>query len=322
MSADGAASRRPQAPGAGPPPSARMRRIARVLVAILGLNLLVAIAKLVYGARVGAVALTADGIHSLIDAGANVVALFGIHAAARPPDADHPYGHRKYETVAALLVVGLLFLGCWEIATSALDRLLHPRPPAITPASFVVLIATLVVNAVVVAVERREGRRLRSELLVADAAHTGSDVFATLLVLASFVAARARMAHADAIAAGIIVVLIVRAGIGILQGTIATLSDERRIPPEDVEREASGEAGVREVHNVRSRGAADDIHLDLHILVDPALPIARAHAIGHRVEQRLRGRWPGVTDVVVHVEPALESERATTREGGGLKAEG
>jgi divalent metal cation (Fe/Co/Zn/Cd) transporter len=73
---------------------------------------------------------------------------------------------------------------------------------------------------------------------------------------------------------------------------------------------------------VRSRGPADDIHLDLHVLVDPATPLAEAHALGHRVEQRLREQWPGVTDVVVHVEPALPGERATERVGGGLRAEG
>jgi divalent metal cation (Fe/Co/Zn/Cd) transporter len=127
---------------------------------------------------------------------------------------------------------------------------------------------------------------------------------------------------ADVACAGAIVVLIARAGWGIVRGTLSTLADERRIPPDEVEAEATAEPGVLEAHNVRSRGALDDIHLDLHILVDPRMPIADAHGIGHRVEQRLRGRYPGLTDVVVHVEPAVESERARRREGGGLQAEG
>jgi divalent metal cation (Fe/Co/Zn/Cd) transporter len=147
-------------------------------------------------------------------------------------------------------------------------------------------------------------------------------VFATLLVLASFVAVYFRISWADVGAAGLIVVLIVRAGWRILMSTLSTLSDERRLAPDEVEAVAILEPGVREVHNVRSRGPADDIHLDLHILVDPATPLAEAHAIGHRVERRLRDRWPGVSDVVVHVEPALESERAHERVGGGLRAEG
>lgn len=299
----------------------RARHVTRVLAVIFVLNLAVALGKLLFGIRIGAVALVADGVHSLIDALANVVAIVGIAAAQRPPDANHPYGHRKYETVAALGVVAMLFLGCWEILTTAWERLWHPRAVTVAPTVFAVVVATLAVNGLVVWYERRAARRLGSELLEADAAHTGSDLFATLLVLASFGATRLHIPHADVAAAGVIVVLIVRAGIVILKGTVATLSDERRIDPVDVERAALEQPGVREAHNVRSRGPHDDIHLDLHILVDPSMRIDAAHAIGHGVEQRLRARWPNLTDVVVHVEPALASERATTREGGGLKAE-
>jgi cation diffusion facilitator family transporter len=299
-----------------------MEQISRVLWVIFVLNLVVAVAKLFYGHRTGAVALTADGVHSLLDASGNVVALVGIHAARRPPDANHPYGHRKYETFAALGVAAMMFIACWEIGTAAFDRLLHPRLPAISLESFLVLALTLVVNLVVVLVEQREGRTLHSELLLADAAHTRSDVYATMLVFASFLAARLHVPYADGVAAVLILGLVLHAGFQIVKGTFSTLSDERRIAPEDVERTALEEPGVRESHNVRSRGPNDDIHLDLHILVDPAMRIMDAHEIGHRVERRLRERFPGLTDVVVHVEPALESERARVREGGGLKAEG
>jgi cation diffusion facilitator family transporter len=174
----------------------------------------------------------------------------------------------------------------------------------------------------VVVVERREGKRLQSELLLADAAHTSSDVYATLLVFASFGAARLHIAFADVVAATLILGLILHAGFRIVKGTLSTLSDERRIAPEQIEAAALEDPEVLEAHNVRSRGPDDDIHLDLHILVDPRMPIAEAHAVGHRVERRLRANWPGLTDVVVHVEPGLESERARVREGGGLKAEG
>jgi len=300
----------------------RLDRIARVLWWILWLNLVVAAAKLLYGWRSGAIAMTADGIHSLLDASSNVIGLVGVAVARRPPDANHPYGHRKYETFAALGVAVMLFAGCQEIVTSVVERLHHPAPPAITPLGFAVIGLTLAINLFVVWVEGREGRRLGSELLTSDAAHTASDLAASLLVLASFVAVRAGAAWADVWVALIIVVLIAVAGIRILLGTLSTLSDERRIPPEEVEAAAVEEPGVLEAHNVRSRGPGDDIHLDLHILVDPRMPIAAAHELGHRVERRLRERWPGLTDVVVHVEPALESERATGREGGGLKAEG
>jgi cation diffusion facilitator family transporter len=303
--------------------SLRLASIARVMWIVLGLNLVVALAKLIYGQRSHAIAITADGVHSLLDAASNVVGLVGVRVARRPADNNHPYGHRKYETFAAMGVAMMLFLGCWEIGAATLERLVHPRFPDVDLLGYGVIGATLAINALVVFYETRAARALQSELLESDAAHTGSDVFATLLVLASFVAIRFHVGWADVAAAGLIVVLIVRAGVRILKGTLSTLSDERRLDPVEVETVALTEPGVLEVHNVRSRGPADDIHLDLHILVDPATPLSDAHAQGHRVEGRLRQRWPGVSDVVVHVEPALESERAHERvAGGGLKAEG
>jgi cation diffusion facilitator family transporter len=216
----------------------------------------------------------------------------------------------------------MMLLGCLEIATSVIDRLRHPQVPRVTTMGFVILGGTLAINLLVVAVERLEGRRLKSELLIADAAHTASDLGASLLVLASFIAARFRIGWVDLVASGLIVLLVLKAGYSILRDTLSTLSDQRRIEPAEVEKEAAEVAGVLEAHNVRSRGPLDDIHLDLHVLVDPELPLAEAHRVGHRVEARLRTRWPGVTDVVVHVEPALDSERAHSRQGGGLRAEG
>jgi cation diffusion facilitator family transporter len=300
----------------------RLDRIRRVLWWILWLNLAVALAKLIYGYRSGAIAIGADGLHSLLDTASNAIGLVGLAVARRPPDANHPYGHRKYETVAALGVVAMMFMGCHEIIAAAIERLRHPRLPEVTVVGFVLLAVTISINLLVVSIERREGRRLQSELLLADATHTQSDVLASLLVTGSFVAVRFGIGWADLVAAGLIVAFILRAGIGILRSTLSTLSDERRIPPAQVEAVALEELGVLEAHNVRSRGPADDIHIDLHILVDPGTALAEAHKIGHRVERRLRDRWPGLTDVVVHVEPALDSERAQSREGGGLKAEG
>lgn len=300
----------------------RSRKIAFVLAVILVLNLAVAIAKIAYGRKSGALGIQADGLHSLLDGSSNIIGLVGVAVASRPPDANHPYGHRKYETFAALAVAVMMFLGCWEIGSAAFARLRHPVAPQVTGEGFVILVATLLVNLFVTVWERRAGQALRSEMLVADAAHTGSDVLATLLVLASFGAMKLGWAWADLVAAALVIGLVLRAGFEVLRGTLSTLSDERRVEPQLVEREALLEEGVLEVHNVRSRGTLDDVHVDLHVLVDPRMPIADAHAIGHRVEKRLVARWPEFTDVVVHVEPALPTERARTREeGGGLKAE-
>jgi cation diffusion facilitator family transporter len=301
--------------------SDRSKKIVWVLWGVLVLNLAVAFAKLWYARVSGALSIQADGLHSLIDGSSNVIGIVGVMVASRPPDANHPYGHRKYETFAALAVAVMMFFGCWQIAESAFARVHHPVVPRIGPGGFVVLLATLAVNLGVTVFERRAGKALHSEMLLADAAHTGSDVLATVLVLLGFVAMRLGWVWADLVAAALVVAIVVRTGLEVLRGTLSTLSDERRIEPGLVEREALLEEGALEVHNVRSRGPLDDVHVDLHVLVDPRMPIADAHAIGHRVERRLVARWPGFTDVVVHVEPALPGERARVREGGGLRAE-
>jgi cation diffusion facilitator family transporter len=300
----------------------RRRAIARILWVTLGLNLLVATAKLVFGQLSGSLAITADGLHSLLDGSSNVIGLVGVGVAGRPPDDNHPYGHRKYETFAALGVAALMLLGGREIAFHAWERMQHPVTPHIMPVAFAIMTGTMAVNLVVVAIERRGARRLGSELLQSDSAHTLSDVYATLLVITSLAAQRLGVGWADLAATGVILLLILKAGIHLLRTTLSTLSDERRIAPAEIEQVAALEPGVLEAHNVRSRGPQDDVHVDLHVLVDPGTLLAEAHAIGHRVEQRLRERFPGVTDVVVHVEPALEDERATRREGGGLRARG
>jgi len=298
----------------------RARQVSRVLWGVLFLNLAVAAAKLVYGRISGAVAMSADGLHSVLDGLSNVVLLVGLRVASRPPDRNHPYGHRKYETVAALGVVAMIFLGGREILSAAIDRVHTPRLPHITPAGYAILLVTLGVNIAVVWLERRAGLRLKSEILIADAAHTGSDVLASVLVLVSFALSPLHQTWVDVAAAFVIVGLILRGGWEVLKRTLSTLSDERRIDPAEVQQVALEEPGVREAHNVRSRGTEDDIHLDLHVLVDPELKIRAAHEIGHRVEERLRGRWNGVTDIVVHIEPAIESERGVSTEGGELKA--
>src|SRR5438034_10370784 len=133
----------------------RMERIAAVLRGILLLNLAVAVAKLIYGARVGAIAITADGIHSLLDASSNVIGLVGIAVARRPPDANHPYGHRKYETFAALGIVAMMLFGCREILSATFERLRHPRVPEISGLGYVLIAATIVINVGVVVIEGR-----------------------------------------------------------------------------------------------------------------------------------------------------------------------
>ena len=277
--------------------------IRRVLYITLALNWAVAAAKLTWGHLSGSVALTADGFHSLLDGSSNIVALVGIWMAHQPPDTGHPYGHRKFEALTALAISGFLFFACFEIFQSALSRLRGAQPIVQSPAIYAVAIATLCVNLFVTIYERRQGTRLGSEALLADSKHTLSDVGATLLVLVSFVCSRLGWTLVDGIAGLVIAGVIAFAGWTIVQQTMPTLADASLLPAEDLATCAEEVAGVRECHRVRSRGTPDEVLVDLHVLVDPLLTIAEAHQIGHRVETRVRERWPGVIEVLVHVEP-------------------
>jgi cation diffusion facilitator family transporter len=168
----------------------RYDAVARVLWRVLLLNLLVAVAKLVFGYATGAVSIISDGFHSLTDSGSNVMGLIGLRASRKPPDADHPYGHRKFETLAAGGIFVFLLFVVVEVTRAAFDRLTSGLAPEVTVYSFGVMLVTLAINLFVVRYERREGRRLNSEILFADAMHTRSDVLTSCAVLISLASVR------------------------------------------------------------------------------------------------------------------------------------
>src|SRR5207253_5264175 len=163
----------------------RHRSVVRVLRRVLILNLIVAIAKVALGYFSGAVSILSDGFHSLADASSNVVALVGVSAAQRPADRNHPYGHRKYETMASVAILMFMLLVLSEVAWNAIAHLRAPSMPTVLPIGMLTMVATLVVNVFVVRYESRAGRRLRSEVLGVDARHTKSDVWTTIAVLAA-----------------------------------------------------------------------------------------------------------------------------------------
>src|SRR5437588_60964 len=180
----------------------RYSSVVRVLLRVLFLNLGVAIAKIGFGYASGAISILSDGFHSLTDAASNVVGLVGVQAAGRPPDEDHPYGHRKYETVAAAAVTLFLLLVMIEVLRNAFNHLSgRTAPHAITIASFVVMMVTVAVNLIVIWYESREATRLGSEVLLADAMQTRGDVWTSVTVFAALDGARAGLPIIDPLAA-------------------------------------------------------------------------------------------------------------------------
>ena len=284
----------------------RFTAIRRVLWQVLALNLLVAVAKLIYGALTGAISMVADGLHSLLDSSSNVIGLFGTAAAARPPDHGHPFGHRKFEVLGALGIAFLLGLACFEILRGSIERLMSGGAPRVTPWSFAIMAGTMAINAWVSAYEKRRGDRLRSPILVADSLHTRSDIFASAAVLVGLLGARLKVPWLDPVAALLIVGFILWAGYQIVSSALDILADARVYHPDDIAGVIMQVDGVLECHDIRTRGLPDHVHLDFHMVVAPGTPTHEAHEIAHRVMERVQGRFPQIRDVTPHVEPPEE----------------
>jgi cation diffusion facilitator family transporter len=281
----------------------RYSKIKWILTVVLTLNLTVALAKGLYGYFTHSVSMLADGFHSLFDAAASMVGLTGIYIAARPADKGHPYGHSKYETFASLAIGLLLAVAVFEILYLAYQRIITPTFPFVGINSFLIMVATIAINLVITTYENRQGRVLGSEILIADSLHTRSDIYASLAVIASLIAAKLGLHIVDIVVALGIAVLIGRAAWWVFKESIDTLSDKARLEIEAVKELAMTTRGVRDCHAIRTRGRENEIYLDLHLLVDPKVSVKEAHEISHQVEGRVKAAFRGVVDVVIHVEP-------------------
>jgi cation diffusion facilitator family transporter len=285
--------------------SERIRTVRRTLWIVLGLNLAVAGAKLGYGLITGSVAMTADGFHSVFDGSSNVIGLLGMALAARPPDESHPYGHGKYETYASAAIGGMLVVAAWEVGWSAIEGLrAGARSPEVTVVSFLVMVLTLTVNTGVTTYERRVGRRVGSDLLLADASHTASDIIVSLGVIGSLVAVRLGYPVADPIIALLVALAIIRTAVTVLARAEATFSDRARLDVEAVNTSVVSVEGVQGCHSVRTRGSMSEVFVDLHAEVDPETTVERGQQISAAINERIRQAFPQVVDVLVHLCPS------------------
>ena len=282
----------------------RYSAVTTVLVRVLLLNLGVAIAKIAFGYTSGAISILSDGFHSLTDSASNVAGLVGVRAAQQPPDRDHPYGHRKYETVAAAGVTVFLLIVVVEVLRNAFNHLTgRATPPEISAASFAVMLVTIVVNLVVVVYEGRAADRLASEVLMADATQTRGDVWTSMAVIGALLGARLGLPILDPIAALIVAGFISYSGYQILRATTGILSDRIVIADTDLERVVLSVPGVLGCHHIRTRGSADHVFLDLHVWLPADMRLTDAHGLSHVVKDRLMTRYPQIADAVIHIEP-------------------
>jgi len=279
--------------------------VRRVLIGLLGANLLVVAAKLAVGVVSGSLAVLGDALHSSVDSLYNVLGLIVIRVAARAPDEDHPYGHGKFETLGALAIVVFLSITCFELVRNAVQKLMGGgQTISITDFGLVVLLVTLGINVLVAWYENRRGHELSSELLLADAAHTRTDVFITIGVLIGVLFARGGATWVDPVVAIVVAALIVRVAYQIFSRTVPVLVDERAIPERAIRQSAQGVKGVRSAYSIRSRGGHGTgvRYAEVTIAVDGDANVAAAHAIADEVEERLKQELE-LNAVTVHVEP-------------------
>lgn len=179
----------------------------------------------------------------------------------------------------------------------------------VTPVSFIVMVGTLVVNLFVTLYERRAGKRLKSEILAADAAHTLSDAFVSIGVIVGLGFVVAGFPMADPIMALLVTVAILASAVGVFRTGCAPFPTTRAFPPPT--RPCGGEGGWRAVDPCRAHpGTEAEVYCDLHVLVDPQMTVLAAHDLGDKVEGVVAAAFPQIKEVLVHIEPDTAAERA------------
>jgi cation diffusion facilitator family transporter len=279
-------------------------QVQKVLWLVLGLNWAVAIAKMVYGFVSDSSSVTADGFHSLADGTSNIIGIIGVRFCSKPVDKDHPYGHRKYETLFALGIAAMLLMVAFSLAKAGVSRIAHPITPQIGIPGFIVMIATLAVNTVVMLYEHRRGKELMSDILVVDSMHTRADIFTSISVIIALIGVKLGFPILDPVITLVISLFITWSAFEIIRQESRILCDAVAIDnPAVIEKIALGVKGVKGCHKIRSRGRLDDIHIDLHVQVSGNMSLQESHDLSHRIQQEIMTALPHVTDVLVHLEP-------------------
>lgn len=283
--------------------NSHFQEVRVILWWVLGLNLVVAFAKLGWGIWSQTLGMQADGFHSLFDGVSNVIGLIGISIAAQPPDRLHPYGHKKFETLASAGIAVMLIGTCAYVGWRGIQGLTGTISPQVTGISYGIMLVTMAINAGVTTWEQRMGKELHSEVLIADSYHTASDLLTSFSVLVGLLAVHFGYPKADPIIALIIAGVIAWTAFTIIREVAHSLADQIRLDPQEIRSLVLNVPGVLDSHSIRTRGLANHIFVDLSIHVKKSLPIEQAHTIAHDVEDQLKSQFDGIEDVVVHLEP-------------------
>ncbi len=288
------------------------RGVQRVLIVTLVLNVIVVIGKFIAGFLSGSLSVISDAVHSSVDSLNNIVGLVVMKYATAEPDEEHPYGHAKFETLAAFAIAGFLFVTCYQIAVSAISRIINPSttPPEISALTIGTMIATIVVNIFVTIYEHREGKRLKSEFLIADAGHTKSDVLVSFSVLAGLGLVKLGYVWIDPFIALGVAFVIAWNGYKIFKATVPVLVDAAPVPSLKIAEIVNNTPGVHSSHDIRSRTLGNGMFVEMHLHVEPQIEgdHIKTHDLTEEVERRLEKEFGHVV-ATIHVEPlALHEE--------------
>jgi cation diffusion facilitator family transporter len=298
-----ASSRR--AEGASPQMRQDTRQsVQRVLLIALAVNVSMSVLKLVIGLLSGSLAVLADAMHSATDGLSSLLGLFTNGLSDPRPDRDHPYGHDKYEGLGALAIAGFILFTAFEILKSAIERIASGLPALrLDGRELVLLLIVLGFNLLLAGFERSQGKRLGSQLLLADAKHTTSDIWTTVMVLLGLAGVLLfGINWLDVAMAVPLCLMLLRACWQVLTSNLPWLVDQIAIAPEAIHEVAMAVPGVVNVHDIASRGVlGQQVFIELHMVVD-ANDLPTAHRITELVEEHLEARF-GAVRCTIHLEP-------------------
>lgn len=278
----------------------RDRQVRRVII-IEGLaNVAVLVLKLFVGVSTGSLAVLGDALHSLTDVANNAVAWFVVRISAQPPDRHHPYGHRKFETLAVFVLATLLTVLGIELALGALRR--EAQPTLGDPWALPLMSGVLVINVALASWEGAWARRLSSDILGADARHTFADVLTTIVVIVGWQVSSRGYPWLDTVCAIAVAAFVLSLAFGLFRRAIPVLVDRIAMDPEAIDDVARTVHGVRQVKTVRSRSTGSSTAIDMVVTVDSGISTSEAHAITDAIEEKLRTHL-SIEDVTIHVEP-------------------
>ncbi len=290
-----------------------VRRAYGTLASIVGiiLNLTIAIGKIIIGFLFGAISLQADGINNLSDAGSQIISLISFKIAAKPADKDHPFGHARIEYVASMIVSFFVLIIGWNLFSSSIKKIFNPDAATKEPSIIVIIVLTIsiLVKLWLCLFNKRLAKKIDSTVMKATSADSLSDAVATFAVLVSMLVYKFTGFDTDGIMGAIVAIVILVAGIKILNETKNSILGERADPQviEDIKSIVSEFPGALGIHDmvVHNYGPGRTI-ASLHIEVDGDDNIFHTHDMIDNIEKALQTRLN--IQATIHMDPIVTND--------------